>query len=288
MNFSVVFLAYSRPELLVNSINSFTLASNSSSWKKVLVWQSGFEEMRLTVEDLRANFDLIVETRGNQNTVLANINFNRKLGMRLAFDDLGADFVLGIEEDAVISTDSLLFIEQICEKYQGRRNFMGINLGSVEPLLETDIKGYSRLRYGLQGQAGGLSKHAWKRCYKLLQAYDTENVGWDSRLEYFLKTGFMVTPNVSRMNEYGWINGTHTSADSNHIHFQRLRESQFKGSLDSNLVYEEISIRHTWRKDVVLYGLLSALPARLRSVDFVRNFALRLKSFARSLVLPKI
>ena len=281
MNLSVVFFAYSRPELLANSVNSFILASNSSSWKKVLVWQSGFEEMKLKVEELRSSFDLIVETRGNQNTVLANINFNRTLGMRLAFDELKADFVLGIEEDAVISTDSLVFIEQICQKFQGTRNFMGINLGSVEPRSEHDLKGYSRLRYGLQGQAGGLSRIAWKRSYRLLRAYDNENVGWDSRLEFYLKTGFMVTPNVSRMNDYGWINGTHTTADADHIHFQLLRQSLFEGTLDSDLVYEEIPIHHSWRKDVVLYSYLNALPAKLRRINLIRDFIIRLKEICR-------
>lgn len=282
MNLSVVFFAYSRPELLANSVNSFNLATNSSSWEKVLVWQSGFEEMRSKVQDLRSSFDLIVETKGNQNTVLANINFNRVLGMRLAFDELKADFVLGIEEDAVVSTDSLVFIEQICKKFQDARNFMGINLGSVEPRSEHDLKGYSRLRYGLQGQAGGVTKNAWKRCHGLLKAYDIENVGWDSRLEFYLKTGFMVTPNVSRMNDYGWINGTHSSADSNNIHFQLLRQSQFEGILDSELVYEEIPIHHTWRKDVTLYSCFNALPAKLRSVDFVRNFAIYLKGLGKN------
>ena len=282
MNLSVVFFAHSRPELLANSVNSFNLATNSSSWNKVLVWQSGFEEMRSKVQDLRSSFDLIVETRGNKNTVLANINFNRVLGMRLAFDELKADFVLGIEEDAVISTDSLVFIEQICKRFQGTRNFMGINLGSVEPRNDHDLKGYSRLRYGLQGQAGGVTKIAWKRCYELLQAYDTENVGWDSRLEFYLKTGFMVTPNVSRMNDYGWINGTHSTADSDDIHFRLLRESQFEGILDSDLVYEEIPTRHTWRKDVVLYSFFSALPAKLRSIDFIRKFVVSLKSVTKN------
>lgn len=282
MNLSVVFFAYSRPELLANSVNSFILSTNSSSWKRVLVWQSGFEEMKHKVEELRPSFDLIVETRGNQNTVLANINFNRLLGMRLAFNELKADFVLGIEEDAVISTDSLVFIEHIFEKFQGSRNFMGINLGSVEPRNEHDLRGYSRLRYGLQGQAGGLTKTAWKRCVKLLSAYENENVGWDSRLEFYLKTGFMVTPNVSRMNNFGWINGTHSPADSDHIHFQLLRLSVFEGRLSSDLAYEEIPIQHSWREDVVLYSFLNSLPAVLRRIDFVRNLAVRLKKMGKT------
>ena len=159
---------------------------------------------------------------------------------------------------------------------------MGINLGSVEPRSEHDLKGYSRLRYGLQGQAGGVTKIAWKRCHGLLKDYDIENMGWDSRLEFYLKTGFMVTPNVSRMNDYGWINGTHSSADSNNIHFQLLRQSQFEGTLDSELVYEEIPIHHTWRKDVTLYSCFNALPAKLRRVDFVRNFAIYLKGLGKN------
>ena len=256
-------------------------ASNSSKWKRILVYQRGYEQMEKKVHELKSSFDLVIETSGDKNTTLANINFNRALGMRLAFEEFQADFVLGIEEDSLISSDSLVFVERVFNRHHGSRKFMGVNLGSIEPRSLNDISGYSRLRYGLQGQAGGLTKRAWRRCNKLLKDFDNENVGWDSRLEYFLKTGYMITPNISRMCDYGWLDGTHASSDPDDIHFRSLRENWIDDRVDESLEYKEVPVLHSWRKDVVLFGFSTQLIAKLRSIDLVRKFAVKIGSLVK-------
>ncbi len=237
--------------------------------------------MEKKVLDLKSNFDLIVETGGTRETVLANINFNRILGMRLAFEDFKADFVLGIEEDATVSPDSLLFIKTVFNQHRYRRNFMGINLGSIESRDRNEISGYSRLRYGLQGQAGGLTKSAWRRCEKLFKNFDDANVGWDSQIEYYLKTGYMVTPNVSRMCDFGWQDGSHATSNPDDFHFKSLRDNWISHALPETLVYKEIPTPHFWRKDVVLFGFPTALKARLRNIDVVRKYGVKFRNHLR-------
>lgn len=239
--------------------------------------------MEKKVLELKSNFDLIVETSGTRETVLANINFNRILGMRLAFEDFEADFALGIEEDATVSPDSLLFIETVFNQHRNKRNFMGINLGSIESRDRNDISGYSRLRYGLQGQAGGLKKSTWRRCEKLFKNFDDANIGWDSRIEYYLKTGYMVTPNVSRMCDFGWLDGTHATSNPDDFHFKSLRDNWISHALAETLVYKEIPTQHKWRTDAVLFGFSSALGAKLRNVELVRIYAVKFKKILESL-----
>jgi len=281
-NFVVVFFAFRRHELLSQAVSSFDLASNSARWKKILVYQRGHEEMERLVLELKPSFDLIAETSGERKTVLANINFNRILGMRLAFEDFKADFVLGIEEDAVVSPDSLVFIETVFNQHHSKRNFMGINLGSIESRSNNDISGYSRLRYGLQGQAGGLTKSVWRRCKKLFQNFDDLNVGWDSRIEYYLKTGYMITPNVSRMCDFGWQDGSHATSNPDDFHFKSLRDNWISNTLTNELEYKEIPTQHSWRKDVVLFGFSSALNAKLRNVNLVRKCAVKFRKYLKS------
>ena len=45
-----------------------------------------------------------------------------------------------------------------------------------------------------------------------------------SNIEFYLKSGFMVTPNLSRDLDFGW-GGTHAPLDSMHPHYVKMRES---------------------------------------------------------------
>ena len=275
--FVVVFFAYSRPELLAQSVAHFNQAQNSNKWKKILVWQSGYEKMKLCAEELNPIFDLVIQTNGDQKTTLAKINFNREVGMLVAFRDFGARFVLGIEEDALISADSLNFIEEMYSRHRKSKKFMGVNLGSIEPKNEFHHSEYSKLRYGLQGQAGGLTDKAWRKCSELLKTYDKDNVGWDSRIEFYLKTGFMVTPNVSRMIDLGWVNGAHAPSDPNHFHYKSLRDNWFNEEMPDQVDYKEKSVKHRWRKDVVIFKKTNSFIAYLRSFDQTRKLGVLLK-----------
>lgn len=281
MKFVVVFFAFNRPNLLRMSVESFNNAEQSSHWQRILVWQRGFAEMKSEVKLLENFFDLVVETRGDQLTTLSNINFNRIIGMRIAFEDLKADFVLGIEEDSMISNDSLVFIQSVYQKYKKSYKFRGVNLGSLESRAYNNLSGYTRLRYGLQGQAGGLTKNSWKTCKKLLSRFDDDKVGWDSAIEYYLKTGYMVTPNVSRMNDLGWNSGTHAPSNPDHSHYRLLRENWLDDLCREVNSYQEIPIVHSWRKDVTHFEWSTSIASFFRRYSWIRRIVLTIKDLIR-------
>jgi hypothetical protein len=285
MNFTVVFFAHSRPELLKLSVESFLNAEDSENWKRIIVWQSGFTSMEVKINEIFSLFDIILRSDGSQSSVLSNINFNRISGMRLAFDALNSDFVLGIEEDALVSYDSLLFIRSIYENNKNKRSFRGINLGSLEAKPDVTSSGYTKLRYGLQGQAGGLTKSSWQKCFKLLKKHEGPNLGWDSTVEYYLKSGYMVTPNLSRMNDLGWHGGAHAPSDPNHHHYKRLRDNWMGLNQISPIQYKEVSVVHSWRSDAEIYRRIKFILPGLRRYSAIRNIGVRIKSLVQRINL---
>ena len=249
---AIVIFTYARSQLLRDSISSVLAAVGNDHWKKVLVHQLGNLEVKSVVDEFANSFDIIVSIEGQQKTTLGNINFNRILGTQICFETLGAEMVLGIEEDSMIGYDSLAFIEEIFEQYSEQNAFRGINLGSFETETDENFYTYSLLRFGLHGQAGVLTKRTWNRISKenLLNNIDEE--GWDSRIEHFLKSGFMVTPNRSRLLDRGWV-GTHAPNDSGHPYFESMKSSWVGTQVFPLSNFKRSEITHSWRKDARNY-----------------------------------
>lgn len=266
---SIVIFSYSRPELLRDSINSVFSASGSAGWKKVLVCQLGFKEVELIASEYEDKFDLVIRLNEQYDTALANINFNRILGTSICFDAFQSDLVLGIEEDTMISSDSLIFIEKAFEKYESNRAFRGINLGSLQPRNEADLNSYSLLRYGLHGQAGVLTRKTWSHFSNEELLDDISHEGWDSRMEPFLKSGFMVTSNLSRFLDRGWA-GTHSPSDSSHPHYVKLNNSWVGEGSKTIQDFIRKNMVHDWRIDAIVYRKRDTLLFMIKRNSKVR------------------
>jgi len=281
-NKSIVIFAYSRAQLLKDTIDSIAGAAGSESWKKILVCQRGHDDVFEVVSQNRTLFDLVVLTSPQYESTLANINYNRLLGTNLAFDIFHADLVLGIEEDTKISHDALQFIDRVFQKYHNNRFFRGINLGSIEEKTHENLFTYSRIRFGLHGQAGVITKKTWKKInFSKLRA-NMSLEGWDSYIEFKTKSGFMVTPNASRSLDRGW-SGTYAPDNPDHPHYVAMRES-FVGSfskLDSNFTH--VSLKHKWRSDATVFKIRHQLLFFIRGSRFGAIIA----RFLKKLRLPR-
>ena len=263
---SIVIFSYARADLLRECIQSVLLASGSEEWKKVLVWQEGHPEVYAVVEKFRSEFDLVVLIKPQYATALGNINQNRIIGSTICFDSLGSDYVLGIEEDSMIGFDALVFIDDMVKRYGNSSAFRGVNLGSLEKTALSELGDFSLVRFGLHGQGGVLTKETWEKIdlQKLLKNISAE--GWDSRIEYVTKSGFMVTPNASRLLDRGWV-GTHAPTDPDHPYFSKMRESWVGTNQFEIPRYRLRNIRHSWRKDAVLYRKRDSIPFLLRNTS---------------------
>lgn len=293
MKKSIVIFAHSRAELLDACINSVLSAYKSNDWKKVIIFQTGFLDVEDIVRKYEDKFDLVVRIKQQYEVALGNINHNRLLGTSICFDVFLSDVVLGIEEDTRIGYDSLVFIDQMCELYGGKRPFRGVNLGSFEPNTEDNKYTYSLLRFGLHGQAGALTKKTWNALSLNYLLEDICNIGWDSRIESYLKTGFLATPNASRFLDQGW-GGTHASNDPNSPYFLNQRQS-WVGTLKFPIrIFTRKNMIHSWRNDArnyrfyesflykikntkSIYRIIDYLRSSLRNIDELHSFIVWLK-----------
>lgn len=282
MNKSVVLFAYARADLIQDSIESIIKAEGSSDWKKVLIHQLEFDHVDQVVKKYEQCFDLVVRVKKQFEPVLGNINFNRILGTSICFNLFQSEIVLGIEEDSMIGYDSLTFIDFIFDKYQSKRAFRGINLGSLEKRTNENLHTYSLIRFGLHGQAGVITRKTWDKFSmdKLLQ--DVSSEGWDSRIEFHLKSGFMVTPNASRLLDRGW-DGTHAPTDSSHPYYEKQKSSWVGTAPFLCQPYARKDQIHFWRNDAINYKLLDSVWFHIRA----NPLGARVHRFLRTIGLPR-
>jgi hypothetical protein len=109
------------------------------------------------------------------------------------------------------------------------------------------------LNYGIHGPASLIGSKSIKK-FKLNRLRKLKGaVPWDSWLEPLVKTGFMVTSNVSRYRDNGH-NGTHASVQNDSHYFQRVNESFNYGLTESVKEYHNSDMEHHWRSDCRIYN----------------------------------
>jgi hypothetical protein len=244
-------ICHSRAEHLEKCLASFVEARGSEAYMIVVVRQVGHDDVASVVNQVRDRVNLVIEVEADARPE-ESIRRNRFLGYFACYQTLDADLVLALEDDVLISTDALEFVTDMFVRYESDRNFMGINLGSIEPLREDLVDTYSLLRYGLHGQASVLSKRTWTKLVRSPIVLENPGGHFDLAIESYLKRGFMVTPNNSRHLDYGY-GGTHASDDPQSNYFAGIRASWVGGSVSERLPWRLRQITHHWREDAVPY-----------------------------------
>jgi len=252
--FVVVVFCHSRDALLNACLRSISSAEAFENWDLVVVHQEGSLSIQKVLDSVSTDISYLLKFKPVGEKPLENINFSRVIGTDFAFRTLGAEIVLGIEEDTLISRDALKFIELAHELHNEDRNFRGVNLASFHPYSDTEINGYSKLRFGLVGQAGAINRKSWKELDfpQLLTLRNSEE--WASHIEGYLKTGFMVHPVLSRMLDQGWGGTSDPNSLSTNSYFTRIRQSfvNYADTCGSLTESEEILL---WREDAIPFKL---------------------------------
>ena len=165
----------------------------------------------------------------------------------------------------------------------GKRQLHRQNLGSLELKTQNNLGTYSLIRFGLHGQAGVITRRTWRKFTmgKLLRNISAD--GWDSRFEFVIKSGFMVTPNASRLLDRGW-DGTHAPTDPLHPYFEKQKLSWVGTEPFVHLPYARADQKHSWRTDAVNFRRRDSWLYLLRS----SNGGPFLYKFWKLLRLPKL
>lgn len=248
---AIVVNTYSRDESLRNCLKSIETSISNSRVPIIVIHQLGFPKVDNVIQEYSTLVSRVTTVSGLNRTALENINHNRYCGYKVAFEDFRAKWVFAIEEDVVLSKDAFKFVVRMLERYEKNPFFRGINLGSREPRQGSLLLSYSLLRYGMHGQASVIGSRTWRYIQRRKVYRDFSNHGFDWLIERHLKSGFMVTPNLSRSLDTGW-DGTHMPGDRNDAYFAEMRES-FVGDTHVSSDYVKRDLQHRWRDDVEIY-----------------------------------
>ncbi len=244
---------YSRPELLKKCLSSIANAESSQNYPKLIVLQKGDAEVSRNVNEFADQLTQVIEVDGTKRTPLQNINHNRWLSWKSGFENSDIDWMLSVEEDVVLHPSTLLFVEQILNKYSGNPKFRGINLASRLSDME-NLGTYSELRFGLHGCGAVITRETWDLFNKFEFGGKLETEPLDALIEPILKTGFMVTPNLSLLEDFGWYKGTHTSSDSSDVHYVEISNSFNSNRLPLSHQFQIKSVNPHWRSDCIIYS----------------------------------
>lgn len=240
---AILLNAFSRPDQIRACLESLFGANSEANYPVVVVYQKGNLDSKKALDGFGDSITHRLEIEGLFSSSLPNINFNRILGYQFCFNWLGADWVLAVEEDVVVSLDTINFIKQTLQNEMKKPFFRGINLGS-RVSSSNDPSTYSRIRFGLHGQCSVLTKKTWSHFQESKLLKNSAKRPFDSQIENYLRRGYMATPNRSRFLDTGW-NGTHAPSDPNHEYFRELKDS-FVNTLDTSMIYTYKQAEHWW------------------------------------------
>jgi len=245
-----VIATFRRPELLESVLRSIYGAELSNKYYKVIVFQGGDSKSLEIINSYHDKMTILVRVSGENKTALENITGNYMTGLAIAFDYCRADFAIEVEDDSIISSFALNFIENVLGKYYRSPKFRGINLGSYENLPEY-AGTYSKLRTGFHATHGVITYKSWKYLSKPKIKNLIRTNPLDSTVESFWKTGYVITPNLSLCENFGWVKGTHASSNSSDLHYQKMTDSFNNSRKPAKWVLKNID--HTWQPKPIRY-----------------------------------
>ena len=274
MRQSILIIGFDRPNLLENCIKSVLAADDSDLFNKVLVLQKGNPSAERIADKYRDEFDACIFVDGSKLSTIENVNRNRYLGYRVCFDLLQSDLVVALEEDVEISFDALAFSLAVHHKFQSVKQYRGINFGSSIRRESGEPDTYSLIRYGIMGPASAIPKRTWKK-YNFEDLMKKKNEYWDATMESYIKTGFMVTPNLSRYLDLG-TTGIHATPGVNESYFKGLEES-FMGPYPTKIgAYQLKNTQQNWRRDAILWKRHQDLSFLFRRMILSRKYGLKI------------
>ena len=253
MSGSILLLAYQRPEILEKSILSLEKARRSNISDLIVVFQEGNSSVNSQLEGIDWITKRIFRTSYPANTSSAkSINSNIHLGLTESFIDPNCDYVVIIEDDICVSLDFFEFVYSVYSQNNTKKKFRGINGFSGIPRELTSRENYGKYRYGV-GWGWVLTRESWNSLKRFWTGDEEEH--WDGLVEPYFRSGYIVAPGMSRIQNLGFGNSaTHTRAenDSEIAKVERRLMDSFVGDaahIESKVGFCLVQQDLNWRAD---------------------------------------
>lgn len=201
------------------------------------------------------------------------INANIRYGLKFSFEDLRADLVTIVEDDVLVGADFLFFVRQMFEIEGNNEKFRGVNAISGCQGDEEDISIYGKFRFGyLWGWSIG--HKTWRDIKSNWTGNEIRD--WDSYLEPYVKSGYVIMPKRSRVINIGFNEAaTHTfhGRENSGLNYDDALKRSFISSENSDTKFSEGDFDIDWRADCVKFRVSSTGDLLLNAI-YVLQFKL--------------
>lgn len=276
MKVGIVISTFRRTDQLQLCLSSISENVNYGKANKLFVMQNLNSQAQSIINNFTDKKTSLISIDGKDRTAIQNINHNYWNGLSILFNFHECDYVLMLEDDTVVSNDVLSFIDYIFAKYSEDKKFRGINLSSIETFPDKNDT-FSKLRFGIHGYGWVIPFNTWKRMDNFLNRWLLKGIAFDSLFEHYCKTGFMITPNLSKMKNSGWMNGTHVTESARDFYYEI--EKSFQIGIERNTgKYNLNNINPKFREDCIVYNSRDNLYFNFKYIVNLLHF-IRLRNF---------
>lgn len=279
---AIIVLAHQRVTQLEKCLTALENADNSNEFPKLVVVDGGNDAVeQLSWMKFKPDFHLRIKPN-QRKTSRARILESLRCGLSWAFDVQQADYVVVIEDDIIIARDFLTFVDACMKENLSRPLFRAVNGFGVairEESPSDEKTEICRLNYGV-GWGWALPARTYRAIRPLLSIRGDYHV-WDSLIEPYIRTGFVVNPVVSKILNLGFDStATHTDASADLVIGQALSASfasnRRKSVAGIELAHSKAAFK--WREDAIS---LDSLSPQLRVVTYATGLVLFLAHFGK-------
>mgnify|MGYP001352995936 CR=1 FL=1 len=256
---SIIVLAHSRHAHLERTLDALKNAHQFSHHRLVVVVDGRWPKTEQVVARNVLPDVHIVATHGEHESPRVRIRKNLALGLNFAFEAYSSPYAIVVEDDIVASDDLLTFVSASFEKWHNDPLFRAINaFSNSKPSTGASPGDCIRVNYGV-GWGWALPKSTYKKIRKLLEMDSDEH--WDSLIEPYMRTGFVICPTRSRVVNIGFDGSGAHSGSARDVELGKqmaisvLQPGEWHSSA-SNLTCRPFL--SDWRDDVVTIDRLDA------------------------------
>lgn len=261
---SILVMGHKRASHLKATLEGLRNARNFNRYRLVVILDGHFPEVREVVEN-SVDPDLLVETSHPEGwTARHRILENLNLGLKHAFMDERTEYCVVFEDDIVIAPEFLDFVDNVIASRKNDSRFRAVNgFSNFIPQDASDMRAYVRGNFGV-GWGWALTRKTYRRIARILDQGGDHH--WDSRIEPFIRTGYVINPARSLVRNIGLDgSGSHTSSEEDRILARTIDDSFRKTFREESSDWAKRVVPLRWRED---YVLIDAIPIVLRPLAY--------------------
>jgi hypothetical protein len=252
---AILVLCHRRTEHLQKVLDSLVNCANIENFTTVFVVQDPIPPVLKIVEAFPTDKRVLTVDGSSYSSPAQAINGNLFRGLNYVFWEMASDYVIVLEDDIVVSKDSLIYFTHVIHSFRGVRSFRGVNGFSmlVPPISLSNA--FVKTHFGL-GWGWATDKRNFKRILRYWKGSEDDH--WDFIFEPYIRSGFVVNPLRSRILNIGFDEtATHTAADSSLG--ASIHESHIVPSDPNHPPGFEVDIDFIWRSRILNYCKLSLI-----------------------------